>query len=483
MKRLVLLLPLALLCALPLRGEAQAGSCVLVESRTFNRQEFGGFATVTVAGPLLVRCEGGTTLRSDSAVVYEGSNEVHLFGRVDYRDPARTLTSDYATYSSATGRLYATGNVVFTDRARGSTLRGPELEYYRAMQGRPQAQAIAQQRPRLTVVPTNRSEGNREPLRIDADRITTVGEDHFSASGNVVIHRSDVDATAAEAYHDSQQETLQLRGNARVRGERFDLAGETVEATLPGGSLDQVTARDRAELVSEKLRVDGPEIRLFFQDDYLVRLVTRLGTAQGAERPLVAAAEFRLEADSVEAVLPGQILERVTAVGRAHGETVDTTGRAAPPPPAGETRLRLARQERPSADLLARDRDWVMGDTLTAFFEPLDAAARAARPDTARSPEEEVELKRVLATGSARSLYRVREKEGADAAKAPALNYLVGREIELTLQDGEMDVAQVRGLQRGVYLDPAPPASRPAPAEGAAERPPAPRSTPPEAAP
>ncbi|HEX2189642.1 MAG TPA: OstA-like protein [Longimicrobiaceae bacterium] len=471
MKRL-LLLPLALLCALPAAAAAQAGSCVLVENRFVNRQDMGGgYVVLSVAGPLRVECDGGTTLRADSATVYSASNEVQLFGNVDYRDPTRTLTSNYATYSSAMGRLYATGNVVFTDVTRGSTLRGPELEYFRAMQGRPQPQVNAGQRPHLTIVPSGSAE-NREPLQVDGDRITSVGENFFSASGNVVIHRSDLDATAAEATHDGAAQTLNLRGNARIRGERFDLIGETVDATLPQNRLERVVARRDAELVSDRLRVDGPEIHLFFQDDLLQRLVTRgpagAGAGEGAQaRPLVAATGLLLEADSVEAVLPGQVLERVYAVGRAHAETVDTAGR--PPAPTGP-RARLAKQERPGEPGVTRDRDWVLGDTIVGYFVRKDSAA-APRPVSADSlaPEDEVELERVVTTGSARAFYRVRD-ENDRVGEVPAMNYLVAREIELTMEDGAMEVAEARGLQRGVYLDPAAPGTAaPAPAQGGPE--------------
>lgn len=456
-----LLLPLALLCALPAAGAAQAGSCALVENRFVNRQDMGGgYVVIHVSGPLRVDCDGGTTLRADSATVYGASNEVHLHGSVDYRDPTRTLTSRYATYSSVTGRLYATGNVVFTDVARGSTLRGPELEYFRVMPGRPQPQVIAGQRPHLTVVPSGNAE-NREPLEIDGDRITSVGENFFSASGNVVIRRSDLDATAAEATHDGAAQTLNLRGNARIQGERFDLSGETVDATMPGNRLERVVARRDAELVSDRLRVDGPEIHLFFQDDLLQRLVTRRPAGQeGGERPLVAATGLRLEADSVEAVLPGQVLERVYAVGRAHAETVDTAGQ--PPAPTGP-RARLARQERPAEPGVTRDRDWVLGDTVVGYFAPRDsAAAPAPRARADAAPEDEVELERVVAKGSARAFYRVRDEEDR-VPEVPGMNYLVAREIELTMRDGAMDVAEARGLQRGVYLDPSAPVA-PAPA-------------------
>ncbi|HEX2093874.1 MAG TPA: OstA-like protein [Longimicrobiaceae bacterium] len=452
-------------CLLPPgRGEAQANTCSLVGGNVGTYQ--AGAAFISVSGSFEVICTGGTTIRADSAAVYQASNEVHLFRNVNYRDPTRSLTSEYATYSSATGRLYATGNVVFTDVTRGSTLRGPELEYYRAMEGRPQAQVIAGQRPHLTVVPTG-SGANREPLEIDGDRVTSVGENFFSASGNVVLRRSDLNATASEVVHDAQQQTLQLRGNARIRGERFDLSGETVDATLPANRLDRVVARRNAELVSEKLRVDGPEIHLFFNDDLLQRMVSRRDPAPGsdAERPLVTATGLRMEADSLEAILPQQQLERVVAIGGAVGETVDTTGQSRPSDP----RARIARGERPAAGTtLVRDRDWVMGDTITGFFAPADTARAPARTaanrttarDTTRSPEEEVELKRLVARGSARSFYRVQE-EGKPASARPALNYLVGQEIEITLEDGEVDVAYVKGLQRGVYLDPDAPAASP----------------------
>lgn len=478
-----LLLALTALCALPAAGAAQAGSCVLQENRYVNRQDAGGFGIYAVAGPLLVECQGGTTLRADSAMVYEASNEVQLFGNVDYRDPTRTLVSNYATYNSVIGRLYATGNVVFTDVTRGSTLRGPELEYYRAMQGRPQAQVIAGQRPHLTIVPAGNG-GNREPLEVDGDRVTAVGENNFSASGNVVVRRSDLNATAAEAQHDAVAQTLRLRGNAQIRGERFDLAGETVDATLPQNRLERVVARRDAEMVSEKLRVEGPEIHLFIRDDLLQRMVTRggaEGTPGGGGRPFLAATGLRLEADSVEAVLPGQVLERVVAVGRAHAETVDTAGQ---PPPATGPRARLPAQERPAAPAVARDRDWVLGDTIVGYFAPKDSAAAAparAAADTARAPEEEVELDRVVAKGAARSFYRVREEEGEPVPERPAMNYLVGEEIELTLEDGELDVAEVKGLQRGVYLDPNPPGTAAPPPAGEAGTRPQGAATPPAA--
>lgn len=87
----------AALAATPALASAQANSCLLV------RQE-GQWTSVGMApnrvisadGPLLVKCDAGEELRSDSAVLYEAAHEVHLFGKVDYQDATRTLTSDRA---------------------------------------------------------------------------------------------------------------------------------------------------------------------------------------------------------------------------------------------------------------------------------------------------------------------------------------------------------------------------------------------------
>ena len=136
MTRLRALAPLLLAFAALPGSSAQARAqnvCDLVyQTGTWESVGAENQRVINASGPLLVRCSNGEELRADSAVMYEAINEVHLFRRVDYQDPTRSLTSDYATYNGNNGRLWATGNVVFTDKNRGSTLRGPNLEYYRA---------------------------------------------------------------------------------------------------------------------------------------------------------------------------------------------------------------------------------------------------------------------------------------------------------------------------------------------------------------
>jgi lipopolysaccharide export system protein LptA len=499
-----------------------------------------------VSGPLLVTCDRGEELRSDSAVVYQGTHEVQLFGRVDYQDPTRALTSDFATYNSQTGRLFAQGNVVFTDKERGSTLRGPQLEYFRQMEGRPDAQMIAPNRPHLTLVPRQQpGQARRDPMEVDGDRITTVGNRYMSSEGNVVIHGKDLNAHSTEAFYDADQDRLELRRNANVVGQKYTLTGDFIETQMKEGKVQRVLARTDARLVSDKLTVNGPQLTLFFADDQLQRLVSapQPGTprpapaptsapasatvaaganppnASGAQpaagrtanaadtararqaaqaapaaavpavpRSVATATGFKLEADSLDALMPNQQLRTVTAVGRAHGESWDTakvdSSRLRRPAPAARPRPAPAARDtaaarRAAADSAAtaaalaevpQDRDVVDADTIVGHFIQVDTShARPARPprtpaDTTK-PEPKTELDRMQAFGSAHALYRLKPKRDTTAARdtaavdRPGINYVIGDTIDLKLASGEVQTAHVLGLERGIYLDPSKPAS------------------------
>ncbi|HEX6042062.1 LptA/OstA family protein [Longimicrobium sp.] len=467
MRGLRRLLPVLLALAAPLFATAQAraqNKCDLIyQQGTWVSVGAEGQRVINASGPLLVRCSNGEELRADSAVLYEAINEVHLFRRVDYQDPGRSLTSDYATYNGNTGRLWATGSVVFTDKNRGSTLRGPNLEYFRAAPGRPDPQAIATERPHLTVAP--RSGRQRDPMEIDADRITTVGENYVTATGNVVIDGKQMDAWADEAYYDGSQERMELRRNARAQGERYDLRGDYIEADLAEGALEKVLSRGNARLVEERMRVTGPQLQLFFARDSLQRLVSGHGPTGDSTRSVALARGFRMEADSLEALTPGQRIRQVIAIGTAEGQSWDTLQVAGPSPrdtvgPDSVSGLGL------------EDRDLIYADTIVGWFRADSAGADSARTDSAaagprvlgdsaRAPAQRdttgsVELERMLAWGSARSLYRLApsREDARNPTARRGINYVIADTIDLSFFEGDVDVANVRGLKRGVYLDP-----------------------------
>lgn len=473
---------------------AQGNVCELVYQRgNYTVMGAEGSRVVNAQGPLLVRCTNGEELRADSAVIYQGQNEVHLFRQVDYQDPAKALTSDMAIYNSSTGRLYATGNVVFTDKGQGSTLRGPELEYYRAQAGRPQSQATATQRPHVTVRPKGSGSNGRrrDPLEIDGDRVTSVGDRYMTATGNVVINDNGTRSTADEAYYDQQTDHVELRRNAHVNNEKYQLSGDFIASDLANGSLSKVLAQTNAQLVSERLTVTGPQLQLFFERDLLQRMISgrKTGTGPSADSVLAAADRsialskgFRLEADSLEALTPEQQLRQVNAVGRARGESWDTlgavrvlvdTGAAAARP---DTATRVLTRPPDALD----QKDVLTADTIIAFFSTDSARADSARRDTARGPRlagrpanaprdtargataqgdtAKTQIDRLLALGDAHSIYRTRPDSTKPAAEQrPGINYLVGDRIDLRFKAGEVDVAHVRGLKQGLYLDPVKP--------------------------
>lgn len=442
---------------LPLQARGQERLCGFTNLGTTTRDDQTGI--VTLHTEFEVTCSDGVVLRARSGTLSELSRELVLVGSVYFEDAQRTLTSDHATYTSVIGRLYATGNVVFVDRAEGTTLRGPELEYFRAMEGRPQAQVNAGQRPHLTLMPRARADGARpekdEPLEIDADRMVILGRDDLTATGDVVIMRPDLRAVAGEARYQGASEALELRQSARIETEEYTLVGEVINARMAEGDLEHVRSRGSARMAGEDLVVTAPELQLFFEEDLLIRTLAVVGEQGDSTVKAVAASKsFQLSADSLDASMPAQRLERVVAVGGACGESIDSTAVEAVRMCAGPG---SSAGERPATELVAAD--WMLGDTITGFFAA-DTAARAEAADTAAA-DTAVVLTRLVARGNAQSLYRA---EAQEPGSGRALSFLSAEEIDLSFEGGEVQGADVTGMRRGLYLEPVAVSAAPPPA-------------------
>jgi lipopolysaccharide export system protein LptA len=505
--RAILLVLLSLLA--PLGARAQERECTANWGQGLTEREGD---LLIIHSRFEVTCTDGVILRADSGTVYQPTSDVTLVGNVFFQDTIRTLTSQQATYSKPTGRLYATGDVVFVDEAEGMTLRGPELEYLTAMPPeRPEPLVNAGQRPHLTLEPRE-SAKDTVPLEIDGDRIALAGRNDLSVFGNVVIARPDMRATAGQARYDGTAETLALRDSARIESDEYTLAGDEIDARMPGGELERVDARERASLAGKDLTVTAPELHLLFEDGLLQHTVAR---GDSTTRPRAVSETFRLVADSLDAKLPGQKLREVVAIGNARGESIDTTTAeptsetapdtvalgatppdsaaadtaAAPAPPAARAGG-VARSGSDSAAVKAAaaeltEHDWIVGDTIIGYFvsvadstagrDSAAAAPPAARPDSAgTAPDTSIALERIVARGSAQSLYHLEENRDttqADSTVArPGINFLAGDVIDLRFEGGELRTAQVEGLKKGLYLDPAEPTAKPdTSAEGAAE--------------
>src|SRR5690606_18475801 len=115
--------------------------------------------------------------------------------------------------------------------AERKILRGPELEYFRENESRPEALIFATQRPTLILEPSvgdGDAPEDAEPLTLIGDRVDIVGNDDLTATGDVVITRSDMTATAEEAHYDAGAESLELRQDALISREGYSLVGEVI---------------------------------------------------------------------------------------------------------------------------------------------------------------------------------------------------------------------------------------------------------------
>jgi len=100
------------------------------------------------------RCPGGTMISADSATVTEATNYTHLIGNVEFWDEEMRLTADTAHYFAGQSMLQAYGDVVLTNEAEGSVIRGDAMDLLRAGDQRPEDQlTVTGRRPHATLYP------------------------------------------------------------------------------------------------------------------------------------------------------------------------------------------------------------------------------------------------------------------------------------------------------------------------------------------
>ena len=472
-----------LLLAAPATASAQARSCNQELPADFVQiVNARGENVVYFRDPIRLVCGGGLTLSGDSAIYNRSSLAMELIGSVVYRDSTNQLTADWANYISSVEQVLARGDVVLTDLQDGSTVTGRELQYLRQTRTRPLSQVVMRgDRPRAVLretpaeplgpapaVPPPATD-TAGPVEITADRLEFLGDSLFLAQGDVDIVRGATTGASDSARYDRAAERLTLLGNAHVRDDRYRLEGQRIDAFVRGETLREVLAEDRTALISEDLTVRSQRLRIGFVDGALERLEAWNpppapgDTTSLRERAVALAEDFRLRADSIDAVADSGTLREVRAVGRAYGERrLDSLAVRVPATVA---------------------RDWIQGDTIIGYFATVSAPADgpptppALTSDGAVEPEPadstELVLERVVVVGpggTALSLYRMEpESEGGQGA----INFMKASRIILFMTEGEVARVEAEGPIEGIYLDPvtsrvAPPPQ--APPEGNGDR-------------
>jgi lipopolysaccharide export system protein LptA len=372
-------------------------------------------------GGITVKCPSrNITLQADSGEMF-GNDRVELYGRVHYDEPTRIdLRSDRLTYVLREEMVIVRGNVVAT-QPNGSRLTSGEATYFRAV---PRVRTIEElsaiKNPQVTIAARNK---NEKPITVNATTIYMRGDSMIYAGRSVVIDRADLIARADSAFLDGRanSETMRLMFKPSVEGRegrKFKLEGEVIDAYSKDKKLQRVVARASAHAVSQDLDLVADTIDLHMSNDAMERAIawSRTGQARASSPGQV------ITADSIDARLPGQKVRVVYAVRGARAES-----------DADSTRFKT------------EGRDWLRGDTITAWFDSTGAQ------DTSKTPP----IDRLLAIhrgDSAQAYYHM--PASAPGCRDAAISYVRGREILVDFEKRKIGVVSVKDSVVGMYLEP-----------------------------
>jgi hypothetical protein len=380
-------------------------------------QWFGG-------GGAFFRCaEDATRMTSDSFAWFPDRGELRLLGNVHFRDSTSLLDSNILTYWVRVEHLYAEGDVYTQNTKTKSDLRGPNLDYYRAVPSiRDTLELRASGRPTIRFYSArDTAQGDSaKPFVIVADRVHMLGNDRMWAGGRVTIDREALAAKGDSTSLDLGADRGYLIGEPEVASRdsaAYRLTGTRIAFDLTEASeIRRVVSQGNADArgTDWRLRADTLDMQI---DSGRVQRAQAWGRNS---RPVAVSGENTIVADSLDIHMPAQVVRLVWAYGR---------GRAS---------------AQPDSTAPDREEDWLSGDTLRANF---------AAPDTGANRRSELE--HLTAFGSARALYHSENQR--DARGPRGLNYSRGLRIDIALREAKVRTVDIVGLVDGVYLEPQPP--------------------------
>jgi len=360
-------------------------------------------------------------LAGDSLEAMGDSKSYTIIGRAHYEEKRVRLDADRINYYQLEERVLAEGNVVaVTDK--GTTMRGPRAEYYRATPGmRTESRLVATGRPVTKLSPDDAGGGSKDTVEIIADHLTDIADSLIYAGGSVVITRPDLNAASDSATMDTGKEWARLSGRPRIEGRgesKFTLVGRQIDLWSKNRRLERVLSADSAVATSDEVTLASDSIDLRLSDQKLSRAY-----AWGRSRARAHATDRDILADSIDVAMPGQILRELRALRSAHASSLTD-----------------------STKFVSKEPDWLKGDTIVATFD----SVRAAGDSAAKS-----QIRTILASGSAASFYQLASQQGAKAP--PNMNYVKGKAITVNFgADREVSNVSVREQASGLYLELAP---------------------------
>jgi hypothetical protein len=385
-----------------------------------------GQYNIFTGGHVVARCPAqGLVLRSDSLESYGDEGRIVFIGHADYSEPRLKLTANNLTYFQRDERILAVQNVD-AKLPSGSTLRGPQVEFLRAVPRiRPQQFATATGRPTVSLVERDPQGRAQPPVQVTGENIYLQGDSIVSAVGNVIVVRPELTATGDSLFANSGSGLLRIMRKPKITGTKgrpFTLEGETIDLLSRRRKLERVLSKSGAVAVSEDLNLRSDTIDLRVADDLLQRAV-----AWGASRARASSPTQSMLADSIDVAMPAQRVRELHAVRNASAEGAPDT-----------TKFRTAEKDR------------LTGDTIVAFFDSVPAK------DTARKPR----IRELVAIGTRTSLATsLQHLPPRDTSLCiPAVNYVRGRLITVTFDSSKVSTVVVKDADRagGVYVEPNP---------------------------
>jgi hypothetical protein len=309
---------------------------------------------------------------------------------------------------------------------------------------------IATQRPSFTLVERDSASGREDSTRLVAERVAMNGND-VHASGDVVITRSDLEATADSLYanRDPAKRSLHLMRRPVLVGRgsnTFRLSGRVIHVEADSSrQLRRVVALDSAKVEATQLDLAGDTVELSFNDK-----VITAAHARGDSGAFMRSQQNTMTGRTLDVAMADGRLEQLKAIGKGRAELAPD-----------------------SAQSDSAMKNFVEGDTVVIGFEPI---VRARRPAIVRDsagrvvdtvsmaaaltapPDTTVAPRSILAAGNARVLYqRAGQRAGQRADSGCVIfDYWIGRRISATLQSGQMRGMKVVGGAVGLNSDCAP---------------------------
>lgn len=425
--RTALMTAMACLAAPALAGQtparADSGRCVFsLDHDDHLRQVPNPDGTVNyfLGGNVRLSCRGTSVrMAADSVAAFNDLKITYFLGHVRYDDSTVTMTADNGTYYKDGERWEARGNVITTNAANGSTLRGPSLDYLRVVQGlRDTAEMFARGRPRVDYVPTDSAGTRGEPYVIYGDRVRFRGNDRVYAGGSVTVDRSDFSARGDSLRLDSGVgQDGGIYGHALMQGKgpsAFTLTGRRIDLKLTRNALTGVRADGEGHAVNPDWDLTADTIALGLAQQ---KLTSTLAWGDSL-RPHAVSPGREIRADSLAIDTPGQVLTQARAYGTAWvAGAVDST---------------------------THERDQLWGDTVVADFVQRDSAG-----------QKQSVLSRVDSRHEARSYHIT--PDDRKCGRTP-VSYIRGQEITLvfrTTTANDIERVEIRGKVDGVQLEPA----------------------------